>query len=51
MKTIYRIQFFNNFEWVNSVFHAETLEEVEKLVKFLNETPVEHRYIILNEDK
>ena len=47
MNKIYRIQFFNNFEWVISVLHAKTLEEVESLVQLLNESPVEHRYIVL----
>lgn len=51
MKTIYRIQFFNNTEWVDSVFFVNTEEEAVKKVNFLNESPVKHRYILLNCDK
>lgn len=51
MKTIYRIQFFNNTEWVDSVFFVDTEEEAVKKVDFLNKSLVNYRYILMNYDK
>jgi len=49
--TIYKIQFFNNTKWIDSVFFVDNEEEAKKKVEFLNESLVKYRYILLNQDK
>ena len=44
---IYRIQFFNNTEWVDSIFFVDTEEDAVEKVKFLNESLVKYRYVLL----